>query len=264
MKNRLSIVDWAFLQAESPTNLSHVAGLWVFDLPKGYRKNFWREFMDGLDDASLATPPFNYKLAGGLDLPSWEEDPDFDPDNHVRFASLSKPGSTKQLLQMVSRIHSHQLDRSRPLWECYLINGLTGRRVAVYFKVHHALLDGMAAMEYLVGALLKSADEKATRAIWQPPRKEKSPEVSTGILKRLGKVSAGLLEQARTVPELTTTLTKEGLKALNLVESPAKAPFTAPRTPFGQSIFKEPQTGHQELLTVAHQGIGKSIGLHDQ
>jgi WS/DGAT/MGAT family acyltransferase len=260
MKHRLSTVDWAFLQAESPTNLSHVAGLWVFDLPKGYRKNFWREFMDGLDDASLATPPFNYKLAGGLNLPSWEEDPDFDPDNHVRFASLPKPGSTKQLLQMVSRVHSHQLDRSRPLWECYLIDGLTGRRVAVYFKVHHALLDGMATMEYLVGALLKSADEKATRAIWQPPRKEKSPEVSTGILKRLGKVSASLLEQAQTVPELTTTLTKEGLKALNLVESPAKAPFTAPRTPFGQSISKNRKLGIKSFSLSRIKELGKASG----
>ncbi len=147
MKIRLSTVDWAFLQAESPTNLAHVAGLWVFDLPKGYRKNFWREYMDGLDDATVATPPFNYKLAGGLDLPSWEEDPDFDLDNHVHFVALPKPGSTKQLLQMVSRVHSHQLDRSRPLWECYLIEGLTGRKVALYFKVHHALHDGMATME---------------------------------------------------------------------------------------------------------------------
>ena len=258
MKYRLSIVDWAFLQAESPTNLSHVAGLWVFNLPKGYRKNFWREYMDGLDDATTATPPFNYKLAGGLDLPSWEEDPEFDLNNHVRFAALPKPGSSKQLLQMVSRIHSHQLDRSRPLWECYLIEGLTGRRVAFYFKVHHALLDGMATMEYLVGALLKSADEKATRAIWQPPRKEKNTKTPTGILGRLGKVSAGLLEQARTVPELTTTLAKEGLKVLNLVESTAKAPFTAPRTPFGQSISKNRKLGIKSFSLSRIKELGKA------
>jgi len=197
MKKRLGTVDWAFLQAESPSNLAHVAGLWVFSLPKGYRKNFWQEFMKGLDDANLATPPFNYKLAGGLDLPSWVEDPEFDLDNHVRFAALPRPGSTKQLLQVVSRIHSHQLDRSRPLWECYLVEGIAGRRVAIYFKVHHALLDGVATMEYLVGSLMKSADERAKKAFWQPPLKKKGPEISTGLLGRLGKASAGLLEQAR-------------------------------------------------------------------
>lgn len=87
-------------QTETPSKLAHVAGLWVFSLPKGYRKNFWREFIDGLDDAHSATPPFNYKLTGGLDLPAWVEDESFDLDNHVRFAALPKPGSTGQLLEM--------------------------------------------------------------------------------------------------------------------------------------------------------------------
>ena len=260
MKKRLGTVDWAFLQAESPSNLAHVAGLWVFSLPKGYRKNFWQEFMKGLDDANLATPPFNYKLAGGLDLPSWVEDPEFDLDNHVRFAALPRPGSTKQLLQVVSRIHSHQLDRSRPLWECYLVEGIAGRRVAIYFKVHHALLDGVATMEYLVGSLMKSADERAKKAFWQPPLKKKGPEISTGLLGRLGKASAGLLEQARSVPELSATLAKEGLKVLNLTESPAKAPFTAPRTPFGQSISKNRKLGVKSFSLSRIKELGKETG----
>jgi WS/DGAT/MGAT family acyltransferase len=260
VKKRLSTVDWAFLQAESATNLSHVAGLWVFRLPKGYRKNFWREFMEGLDAPALATPPFNYKLAGGLDLPAWVEDPEFDLDNHVRFAALPKPGSTRQLLSMVSRIHSHQLDRSRPLWECYLVEGIEGRRVAIYFKVHHALLDGVATMEYLVGSLLKSAEEQASRAFWQPPVKKKNPEVSTGLLGRLGKVSASLVEQARTVPELSATLAKEGLKVLNLGENQAKAPFTAPRTPLGQSISKNRRLGVMSFSLSRIKALGKETG----
>jgi WS/DGAT/MGAT family acyltransferase len=191
-------------------------------------------------------------------LPSWVEDPEFDLDNHVHFSSLPKPGSTKQLLQMVSRIHSHQLDRSRPLWECYLVEGISGRRVAIYFKVHHALLDGVATMEYLVGSLLKSADEQATRAFWQPPLKKKSQEVSTGLLARLGKVSASLVEQARTVPELSATLAKEGLKVLNLVESPAKAPFTAPRTPLGKSISKNRKLGVKSFSLSRIKTLGKA------
>jgi WS/DGAT/MGAT family acyltransferase len=265
VKKRLSTVDWAFLQAESPTNLAHVAGLWAFSLPKGYRKNFWREFMNGLDDAALATPPFNYRLAGGLDLPSWEEDPEFDLDNHVRFAALPKPGSTKQLLQMVSRIHSQQLDRALPLWECYLVEGIEGRRVAIYFKVHHALLDGVATMEYLVGSLLKSPDERARRAFWQPPLKKKAPQPPTGLLQRLGKISTGLVEQARTVPELSATLAKEGLKVLNLSESQATAAFTAPSTPLGQSISRKRKLGVKSfsLSRIREFGKGTESTIND-
>ena len=258
MKNRLSTVDWAFLQAESPTNLSHVAGLWVFRLPKGYRKNFWREFMTGLDNAAVATPPFDYKLAGGLELPHWVEDPGFDLDNHVRYAALPKPGSTDQLLQLVSRIHSHQLNRSRPLWECYLVEGIAGRRVAIYFKVHHALLDGVATMEYLVRSLLKSPDEKVNRAFWQPPLRRKAPQAPTGLLNRLGKVSASLVEQARTVPELSATLAREGLKVLNLVESQAKAPFSAPKTKLGQSISKDRKLGVKSFSLSRIRKLGRA------
>ena len=134
MKKRLSTVDWAFLQTETPSNLAHVAGLWVFKLPKGYRKKFFREYVSGLKDAHSANPPFNYKLASDLDLPSWIVDPDFDLENHVHLATLPKPGSTEQLLKMVSKLHSHMLDRSRPLWDCYLIEGIAGRSVAIYIK----------------------------------------------------------------------------------------------------------------------------------
>jgi WS/DGAT/MGAT family acyltransferase len=256
VKKRLSTVDWAFLQAESASNLSHVAGLWVFRLPKGYRKNFWREFIEGLDDAAVATPPFNYRLAGGFDLPGWVEDPDFELERHLRFAALPKPGSTGQLIEMVSRIHSHRLDRSRPLWECYLVEGIEGRRVAIYFKVHHALLDGVATMEYLVGSLLASADESVARAFWQPPVKE-SKQVPTGLIGMLGKVSSNLLEQARTVPELSAVLARQSLNALNLSKRPAGAPFTAPRTPLGQAISGNRKLGVKSFSLARIRAVGK-------
>ena len=260
MKKRLSTVDWAFLQTETPSKMAHVAGLWVFSLPKGYRKNFWREFIEGLDNALLVTPPFNYKLSGGIELPAWVEDDAFDLDNHVRFAALPKPGSTRQLLEMVSRVHSHVLDRSRPLWECYLIEGIAGRRVAIYFKVHHALLDGVATMEYLVHSLLQAPDERAVNAFWQPPVKKKSPAPATGLLQRLGKVSATLVDQARSLPELSSTLAKEGLKVLNLAENQGTAPFTAPRTPLGQSITRKRKLGVKSFSLSRVRELGKRTG----
>ena len=260
MKQRLSAVDWAFLQTETPSKLAHVAGLWVFRLPKYYRRNFWNEFINGLRRAGTANPPFNYKLSGGLDLPSWVEDTGFDIENHVRFAAVPEPGSTHQMLSMVSRIHSKQLDRSKPLWECYLIEGIEGRRVAIYFKVHHALLDGVAAMEYLVGSLSASPEVKANRAFWQPTLRRKVPVPETGLLGRLGKVSAGLVEQIRTVPELSATLAREGLKVLNLSESTAKAPFMAPKTPLSKTITADRKLGVASFSLSRIKKLGGKSG----
>lgn len=260
MKRRLNAIDWAFLQSETPTNLAHVAGLWTFKLPKAYRRNFWREYISGLKNPAYATPPFNFKVAGGFDLPSWVEDPDFDLDNHVRFASLPRPGSTDQLLEMVSRIHSHQLDRSHPLWECYLIEGLSGRRVAIYFKVHHALLDGVSTMEYMVGSFLRSPEDKAGRAFWQPQVRDKDPVPGTGLLQRLNKASVETVNQVKTLPELSATVAKKGLQMLNLTESPAKAPFSAPKTALSQSISAKRSLAVKDFSLSRIRRLGKASG----
>jgi len=260
MSRRLSIIDWAFLQAESPTNLAHVAGLWIFKLPKGYRKNFWREYIGGLKNPEQATPPFNYKVKGGFDLPSWVEDPDFDLDNHVRFASLPRPGSTDQLVAMASRIHSHVLDRSQPLWECYLIEGLAGRRVAIYFKVHHALLDGVSTMEYMVGSFLKSSEAQAIQGFWQPPVRKKNQVQPTGLLRRLSKASSEMVNQIKTLPELSATVAKEGLQILNLKESPSRAPFTSPKSPLGKSISSKRSLAVKGFSLSRIRKLGKASG----
>ena len=260
MKTRLSPIDWAFLQAESASNLAHVAGLWVFELPKGYRKNFWQKFLRGLDDAGAVSPPFNYRVSGGIDLPSWVEDPDFDRDNHVRFSALPKPGSSEQLMQLVSRLHSRQLDRSRPLWECYLIEGIKGGRVAMYLKVHHAMFDGASAMDYLTRALSDVPTEQARRAVWQPDWPWREGPESTGLLQSLGKASAELLEQVRSLPELSSVLAREGLEALNLVRSKGEVPFSAPKTRLGKAITPDRRLGVRTFSLPRIKELGRRTG----
>jgi len=242
LKHRLSTIDWAFLQAETPSNLAHVAGLWIFQLPKGYRGNFWQTFMRGLDDPEEATEPFNFKVSSGLDLPSWVADAEFDLDNHVRFSALPKPGGTRQLMQLVSRLHSRQLDRRRPLWECYLIEGIRGRRVAMYLKVHHAMFDGASAMEYLTRSLSESPEESARRAVWQPTWPWRAQE-SGGLLKALGKASADLLDQLKSLPELSSLLARESLEAFDLVRGKAEVPFKAPKTRLSRAITPDRRFG---------------------
>jgi len=260
VKIRLSSIDFAFLQAESTSNLAHVAGLWVFELPKGYRGNFWQDFLGGLEDPRSATPPFNYKVRGGLDLPSWVVDPDFDLDNHVRFSALPKPGNTEQLTRLISRLHSRQLDRSRPLWECYLIEGIKGRRVAMYLKVHHAMFDGASAMEYLTRSLLDSAGKRAVRAVWQPDWPWRETGQGAGLRKELGKASSDLLDQVRSLPELTSLLAREGLEALSLVKSKAGVPFAAPKTRLGRAITADRRFAVRTFSLSRIKELGRRSG----
>lgn len=260
MARRLSAVDWAFLLAETPTNLAHVAGLWVFRLPEAHGQNFWRDYVNGLVEPKTATPPFNYKLSDGLQLPGWIEDPEFDLDNHVHYSALPQPGSTDQLLGLVSGLHSRALDRSRPLWECYLIEGLSEQRVAIYFKVHHALLDGGSAMEYMLRSFSRSSGDHARRPFWQPAGEEIRPLPSIGLLGRLGRITAEIVSQAKTLPELSRIVAGDGLEVLNLSASPAEAPFSAPKSPLGKSITSKRRFAVEGFSFSRIRALGKATG----
>ncbi|MCJ7556764.1 MAG: wax ester/triacylglycerol synthase family O-acyltransferase [Gammaproteobacteria bacterium] len=260
MKRPINPIDWAFLQTESPSRLAHVAGLMLFKLPKNYRKNFFREFMHGLEDWGIATPPFNLKLSDGrIELPHWVDDESFDIDNHVRLVALPKPGSLGQLMDLVARIHSQQLSRSQPLWECYLIEGLKDRHVAIYFKFHHAMADGMVGMEYLLAPLSGSATKIARSAMWQPdPAETAGNGKPTGLFGLIGKASANVLAQVKTLPELTAAIAGGALSALNLSGQASPAPFTAPHTPMNRAITPRRRFAVQKIALSRVKAVGKN------
>ncbi len=258
---KLSLIDWGFLQAETPESPAHVAGLWIFQLPKGYRGSYFRHLMEGLDDWQRVNPPFNLKLkipVPMLDLPSWIEDEHFDLDYHVRYASLPKPGTPDLLMDLVERIHSCLLDRSRPLWELHFIEGLQGRRVAIYCKIHHALVDGMAGLELMVSTFGQSPEARAVRPVWQPLPEPSAEDRPSGLLARVGGVYASVLGQIRSLPELSATLANIGLRALNLRESKVTLPFTAPRTLMNVPISAQRRFAVHSLSLTAVKTLGEA------
>lgn len=147
MAKKLSLLDSGWLMMETRETPMHVAGLQLFTLPEDAPA----DYLEQLYQRMLAVPavgrPFNQKLSsrlpGALDA-SWVEDEHFDIQYHVRHSALPRPGRIRELLALVSRLHAHRLDRSRPLWECHLIEGVEGNRFAVYTKMHHAMIDGVA------------------------------------------------------------------------------------------------------------------------
>src|SRR5213078_2282216 len=150
---RLTGLDASFLYMETPTNHMHVASTAVFDpstVPGGYDFDKVKQLVE---NRLPLLPPFRWRLVEvpfGLHHPLWIEDPDFDLDFHIRRAALPAPGGEAQLREFVSEVIGRQLDRSRPLWEMYVVEGLEGGRIATVAKTHHAAVDGVSGMEMTV------------------------------------------------------------------------------------------------------------------
>jgi diacylglycerol O-acyltransferase / wax synthase len=173
----LSPLELSLFAIESPSRPSHAGGVMLFDSPpNGDADASVRQVMSSF----LSTPPvtpWNRRPALGLgSLPHWETADVVDLAYHVRRITVPAPGTLSQLMEVVSYLYPPLLDRSRPLWEAYVIDGLEGGRMAVFFKAHHALADGVGGLRMIYGSL-SSGPNDDPRPIWgpSPPRREKSP-----------------------------------------------------------------------------------------
>jgi WS/DGAT/MGAT family acyltransferase len=158
---QLSGLDAAFLAMESPTVYGHIGSVTLLD-PVETGEPLTLQRLTALITSRIHLMlPFRRRLVGvplGLDQPYWIEDPDFDIEYHVRELALPAPGDRRQLEEQAARLHSRPLDRSRPLWEAYLIHGLEGDRKALYVKIHHAAIDGVSGGD-LYATLLDTSPE---------------------------------------------------------------------------------------------------------
>src|SRR5690348_3647212 len=149
---QLSGLDASFLALETATTTGHVGGLSVLDPSHAPEPLTLARLTEVMAERLPLVPVLRRKLLNvpfGLDQPYWVDDADFDIEYHVREIALPRPGSDAQLTEQVSRLHARPLDRSRPLWEIYLITGLAKKRAAVYTKIHHAAIDGASGAELL-------------------------------------------------------------------------------------------------------------------
>ncbi|MFK7917577.1 MAG: wax ester/triacylglycerol synthase family O-acyltransferase [Ilumatobacter sp.] len=145
---QLSGLDASFLYMETPNTYGHVNGLSIYERPSPDFEPFehvYQRFGDMVGNLEpmrrrLAEVPF------GLDHPYWIDDPDFDLDYHVRHIGLAPPGAADQLSEQVTRIIGRHMDRRRPLWEVYVIEGLADGRWAMLTKYHHATIDGASGV----------------------------------------------------------------------------------------------------------------------
>ena len=198
MTERMTSADVAFLHRESRNSPQHVGGLAVFaPRPGGFE---YDRLVRLLEERISLAPRYRQKVRmvpGHLAHPLWVDDPSFDITYHVRRSALPRPGTDQQLLDFCARIQARLLDRSRPLWEMYLVEGLSDGRVAVVTKTHEAMVDERLGID-LMHVILDAAPEprRTVEAIWMP-----GPEPSSMDL-----VRDALLDAARRPTVLADTV----------------------------------------------------------
>jgi diacylglycerol O-acyltransferase / wax synthase len=237
--DRLTPVDASFLHQEGPSSHMHLGGMTIVEGPPPPME----EFLEQIRRRLHLVPRYRQKLAHtALDSgrPVWIDDPNFNLDYHVRHTALPEPGEWNQLCSLTARIFSQQLDRSRPLWEMWLIEGLSEDRFALISKTHHSLIDGIAGID-LATVLFDLSPEpppiKHSGRAWQPHREPGAPELVAAGLKgaiRTGiELAEGALE-AFAHPERALTRTREATEGLGELIWAALNP--APETPLNVPI----------------------------
>ena len=139
---RLSAADAAFLYLERKEIPLHIASVCIFDGPIPFK-----EFVSNISAKLHLVPKYRQipvMSTWNLEFPAWEDDPDFNIRRHIHHVTLPAPGRNTELHALADRILSHLLDRNKPLWDMYVVDGLNGERGAIIWRVHHALADGVS------------------------------------------------------------------------------------------------------------------------
>lgn len=263
---QLSGLDAAFLHLELPEMPTHIGALHLFDLPEGYRGDFHDDVKAHVAGRLHLADLFTKKLAHlPLDFanPMWVEDTEVDLDYHVQRVVLPRPGTMVQLEALVGKLHSHLLDRSRPLWEFHVIEGLKSGQAAVYIKVHHSAIDGVGAESVARALLDLSPEPRALPAA--PERKRGASEPSVGAM--LGTVLRHTAAQYwKIVKYLPTTAKAVGSMMLSnrgqdgkRGDVQAKKRRLGPKTPLNVSITNQRVFATVRIPLADAKAIGKAF-----
>ncbi len=240
MADRLSSLDTSFLHLEDATTPMHVGSVMVFDAPVG-----------GFDYESLVTliseriafvPRYRQKIKnvpGGLANPVWVDDRHFDMSYHVRRSALPRPGSDEQLEELVARIQPRPLDRSRPLWEVYLVEGLDENRFAIITKSHHSLVDGITAVD--IGNVLVDGNPSGGDGVsptWRARPEPGAAELLVGALTDAVRTPSQVVETVQTgVADVKKTVGKVASVAGDVVSTLARVSARpAPESPLNATV----------------------------
>jgi WS/DGAT/MGAT family acyltransferase len=259
---RLTGLDDFFLSMETPTSHMHVAGLAVYD-PSEVEGGFdYDRVVDAFDARMHLAPPFRRTLAPvpfGLHHPLWVEDGSFNIRNHVRRIAVPEPGGDVELAELVSHLVAVPLDRSRPLWEMWFIEGLADGKVAILTKVHHAAIDGAAGNQITVAILDLEPDPPPPPPAdppWRPDRRPSDVELLAYAGSSLARQPLKLLKTARRQVESVV-----GTRRLPFDRRVAPPTLTAPRTSLNRSLTASRDYAHTTLSLSRVKAVKSAYGV---
>lgn len=249
-------IDFIFLSLEKRQQPMHVGGLFLFQIPENAPASFIQNLVaDIRNSKSIPIPPFNNKLNGLF----WDEDEEFDLDHHFRHIALPQPGRILELLTYISQEHSSLIDRAKPLWTCHIIEGIEGNRFAMYFKIHHAMVDGIAGMRLVEKSLSHDPNAKSIVPPWcvEGPRAKRLKEPNVSRFKKIMNGVMGQLESTpRVMYELSQTVMKDMGRNPDYVSS-----FQAPSSILNQRVSSSRRFAAQSFEFDRLRHISKSLGV---
>jgi diacylglycerol O-acyltransferase / wax synthase len=270
---QLTGMDASFLYVETARSYGHVSGLSIYERPDDPDYRPYEAFRRQIESRLPILPPFRRRLVEvpfGLDHPYWVNDPGFDLDYHIRYVAVPPPAGQDELCALAARIIGRPLDRAHPLWEFWVIDGLSDGRFAVLTKMHHATIDGAAGAEMLSMLLDDRPDAELPEVedTWEPDPVPSDTELLARTMGQLARRPAKAVGfQVRTLREVARTTRSENVEVLADVlrrglpgplgavarrvlkgpsgevdELPPLPTTQAPRTPFNRTI-----TPHRRL-----------------
>lgn len=251
----IPMLDLMFFLTESVDNPRHVGSVLIFQKPRRNRTKVVQEIVDAYRRVKAEAPFNRIPIFRKTGMPLWQEVDQFEASHHVRHLALPAPGSNQQLHELIADLHASILERHRPGWRLYVIDGLAGDRFAVYHKCHHALIDGESGMAVLRQSLAERPGDRTIRAtigLKRPLQPRRAPHGMQQVLER----------EARRLAKRTFSI---GFSSLYLVEqtlaafrgyTPKKArAFTAPLTPMNEPIYNSRSITHTTLPLAGIKSI---------
>jgi WS/DGAT/MGAT family acyltransferase len=271
---RLSALDASFLYLEEPTTAMHVGSVAVFEPPAD---GFDYDRLVALVAARIAYVP-RYRqrvrtVPGRLANPVWVDDEDFDVTYHVRRSALPRPGSDEQLAELVARVQSRALDRSRPLWEVYLVEGLAHGRFAILTKTHQAMVDGVHAVD--IGQVILDDTPDVTELptdTWSPAKEPTDVELVVAAVADAVRSPGGALEAFEgSAKDVKATATRVAGQLAHILSTAARtAARPAPTSPLNVEIGEQRRWAtvatsleDYRLVRDAHSREGRELTVND-